>query len=78
MGLIQIDAVNVLVRSQELPLFARLGAHPRDLIPRATANGDLFETWAHEACHVDTRHYSLHRWRMETPRVQAKIGRAHV
>ena len=64
MGLIQIDSVNVLVRSQELPFFARLGAHPRTFIHDATRAGELFEYWAHEAAHVDMRHYHLHRWKM--------------
>ncbi len=63
-GLIQIDSVNVLVRSQELPLFARLGPHPRSLIAEATEAGDLFEYGVHEACHVSTDHYHLHRWKM--------------
>ena len=65
MGLIQIDSVNVLVRSQELPLFARLGAHPRTMIADATSAGELFEYWVHEASHVPTEHHHLHRWRME-------------
>lgn len=65
MGLVQIDSVNVLVRSQELPLFARLGPHPRSLIADATAAGELFEYWVHEACHVPTEHHHLHRWQME-------------
>lgn len=65
MGLIQIDSVNVLVRSQELPLFARLGPHPRTLIADATAAGELFEYWVHEASHVPTEHHHLHRWRMQ-------------
>lgn len=65
MGLIQIDSVNVLVRSQELPLFARLGPHPRTLIGDATAAGELFEYWVHEASHVPTEHHHLHRWQMQ-------------
>lgn len=64
MGVIQIDSVNVVVRSQELPLFARLGPHPRSLIADATAAGELFEYWVHEASHVPTAHYHLYRWHM--------------
>ncbi len=64
MGLIQIDSVNVVVRSQELPLFARLGPHPRSLIDDATGDGDLFEFWVHEACHVPIELYPLQRWAM--------------
>ena len=68
MGLIQIDSVNVLARSQELPLFARLGPHPRTLIHDATAAGELFEYWVHEASHVPTAHHHLYRWSMDRPR----------
>ena len=63
-NLIQIDSVNVLVRSQELPLFSRLGEHQRDIIPSATNDGELFEYWGHEAAHVRTEHHRLWRWKM--------------
>lgn len=70
-GLIQIDSVNVLVRSQELPLFARLGAHPRRLIPDATAADELFEYWGHEASHIPVDQYPLYRWKMDRARAGA-------
>jgi len=67
-GLIQIDSVNVLVRSQEMPLFSRLGNHPRTLIPDATDAGELFEYWCHEASHLPVSMYPLLQWRMEEAR----------
>jgi hypothetical protein len=66
-GLIQIDSVNVLVRSQELPLLARLGPHPRTLIDDATRDGELFEYFVHEASLIPTDQYHLYRWRMREP-----------
>ena len=71
-GVIQIDSVNVVVRSQELPLLARLGRHPRSLLPSLTSGGDVFEYWAHEASHVPVSMHRLFRWRMEDAR--AGIG----
>lgn len=67
MGIIQIDSVNVVARSQELALFARLGAHPRTLIADATARGTLYEYWVHEASFAPSEHHHLHRWRTRHP-----------
>ena len=52
LGVVQIDSVNVLVRSQELPLFSRLGDHDRKAISKATSQCKIFEYWGHEAAHL--------------------------
>lgn len=67
-GVIQIDSVNVLVRSQELPLFARLGPHKRTAIADATKRGKIFEYWAHEAAHIPVELQPLFRWKMDAAR----------
>jgi uncharacterized protein YcaQ len=68
LGVIQIDSVNVLVRSQELPLFARLGNHDRNAIPKATEAQKLFEYWGHEAAHLPVSLHPLFRWKMDAAR----------
>jgi uncharacterized protein YcaQ len=68
LGVIQIDSVNVLVRSQELPLFARLGNHNRNAIPKATEAQKLFEYWGHEAAHLPVDLHPLFRWKMDAAR----------
>jgi uncharacterized protein YcaQ len=72
LGVIQIDSVNVLVRSQELPLFSRLGNHDRNAIPKATESQKIFEYWGHEAAHLPIEIHPLFRWKMEA----ARLGKA--
>jgi hypothetical protein len=66
--LLQMDSVNVLVRAQELPLWSRLGAHRRDLVPAMVADAELFEYWGHEASLIPVAMQPLFRWRMEAAR----------
>lgn len=68
LGVLQIDSVNVLVRSQELPLFARLGNHNRNAIPKATEAKKIFEYWGHEAAHLPVSLHPLFRWKMNAAR----------
>lgn len=68
LGVIQIDSVNVLVRSQELPLFSRLGDHDRNAIPKATLQGKIFEYWGHEAAHLPVELHPMFRFKMHAAR----------
>lgn len=76
LGVVQIDSVNVLVRSHYLPAFSRRSAYPRAWLEELAyqrPGAALFEYWGHEASLLPIEFQPLFRWRMDNARSGAGI-----
>jgi uncharacterized protein YcaQ len=80
-GVVQLDAVNVLARTQFLVFFSRLGIYEPTLLHRLTGpKGALWEYWGHAASLMPAGDEPLFRWRYQIggtyvpgPKVKARI-----
>jgi hypothetical protein len=75
LGALQLDAVNVLERTQFVVPFSRLGAYDRsDLLGLTGPGAPWFEYWGHAASLQPTGSYPLFRWRMDEWRTDRAGG----
>jgi uncharacterized protein len=66
---LQIDSINVLIRSHYLPAYSRLGPYPMGVIDDlAYGRRELFECWGHAACLMPVSLYPLLHYRMTAKR----------
>lgn len=76
MSVLQIDAVNTVIRSHYMPLYSRLGAYDRGLFDKKLfAESEqkpnrriAFEYWGHECSLLPLAMYPLFKWRMDNAR----------
>ena len=66
LNLLQLDSVPVVIRTQYLPPFSRLGCYDAALVDRiAYRDDEWFEAWAHEASLVPVDDEPLLRWQKQ-------------
>src|SRR5689334_5704039 len=81
LGAIQLDAINVVERTQHLVVFSRLGRHDRSLLHAMSAPpSSLWEYWGRAASLQPVEDEPLFRWRYRIgsshnpgPRIQARV-----
>ncbi len=67
-GVVQLDSVNVCVRSHYMPFYSRLGPYDRVALDTWLNNsGENFEYWAHVAAVLPVEKYPLWQWKMSGP-----------
>jgi len=66
LGTLQLDAVNVLERTQFVVPFSRIGSYDPAVLRGLTGpRGRCFEYWGHAASVLPSEMYPLFRWRMD-------------
>lgn len=67
--LLQLDSVPVVIRTQYMPLFSRLGPYDTELLDRVAYESDeWFEAWSHEASLLPVEMEPWLRWSKESAR----------
>jgi uncharacterized protein YcaQ len=62
-GIVQLDAISVVARTQFVVLFSRVGAYPQSLLhSMAGPGGELFECAGYRAAVLPLRYQPLFRW----------------
>lgn len=76
--LLQLDSVPVVIRTQYMPLYSRLGAYRADLLDRIAYEADeWFEAWSHEASLLPVDMEPWLRWSKRHAREGQTWGRLY-
>ena len=69
LGVIQLDSIPVVIRTQYMPLHSRLGPYDQSLLDRVAYKDDSwFEAWSHEASLLPVESEPLFRWMKDLAR----------